>query len=668
MIDPTAIRELKVYPPIGVARVGNAAGADEFVIGPETVGGPPTLPGRSPEQPARHLFDFRTATGEIKRQAARFRVYAHMQDGSVHEVTSDHATIEWHVSVANLKAGWYEFNQAMDLGTLSQDAKPRNAGTPRPRQRLDIVPSPRNIAGRDAGPVRLDDGTFWGKPVYVGELRTDGEGRLLVLGGMGKAAPFRKGMIPLTFANNDGWHDDLCDGPVRAKITFPGQPAVEAEPGYVTVTPPNYAPGLFGVVTMDDAVREVFFNQGWLRIPTETTFTDDVLPIFRRLSGMQWVNHGLFVLHGFGSPLDAEDPAVLARLGDASPANLVWRKAVFELFRNPNKPDVEHSFVEDRIPQVYGDGVDTIFEGPDGPNVASGELSVTKTQYAHLARWAAGDFASATVPGGTTPPEFSTLAPTDQVAHLERAALHDCLGGPFHPAMEMTWVMRIPHLWAGPYRLKVLPGDDPARQNFGPILTPEVCIGVDGPYDGAAAGCLTRFLGVPWHTDHTSCNSAADYFPETFLSMPTFWGPRAPDQVLADGNYLRAAALSDADNSDERQMFKHLMYRVDWLRDIRGQDYLNRLSNMITEWSELGMVLPVEDAPASVPDVRVEQGRVVNGKIREIVGTAKYELTQRIEDLDGAPPVAEALLEHAPAKASQRRQEESKRNYRPGTI
>ena len=63
---------------------------------------------------------------------------------------------------------------------------------------------------------------------------------------------------------------------------------------------------------------------------------------------------------------------------------------------------------------------------------------------------------------------------------------------------------------------------------------PAVCTGANGPFDGAAAGCLTRFLGVPWHTDHTSCNSAADYFPSTFLSMPTFWGPRAPDQVLAD--------------------------------------------------------------------------------------------------------------------------------------
>ena len=44
--------------------------------------------------------------------------------------------------------------------------------------------------------------------------------------------------------------------------------------------------------------------------------------------------------------------------------------------------------------------------------------------------------------------------------------------------------------------------------------------------------------------------------------MPAFWGPRAPDQVLAEGNYLRAAAVSGTGSSD-RQVFKHLMNRVE---------------------------------------------------------------------------------------------------------
>src|SRR5689334_1387079 len=113
MIDPNNIQELKVYPPLGIARVGNAQGHDDYIIGPEVIGGPPTLPGATPEKPARYLHDFRTSDGMIKRQAARFRVYAHMKNGSMQEITAASAEIEWRVTVANLKAGWYEFNQAM---------------------------------------------------------------------------------------------------------------------------------------------------------------------------------------------------------------------------------------------------------------------------------------------------------------------------------------------------------------------------------------------------------------------------------------------------------------------------------------------------------------------------------------------------------------------------
>jgi L-Lysine epsilon oxidase N-terminal/L-lysine epsilon oxidase C-terminal domain len=673
MIDPKAIKELKVYPPIGIARVGNAEGPYDYVIGPEVIGGPPTLPSSGDEPPARYVGDFRTTGGRIKRQAARFRIYAHMRDGSVQEVTAAMAEIEWHVSVANLKAGWYEFNQAMDLGALSQDALLRNrdiVGT-RNRWRLDIVPTARKLAGRNAAAVPFDDGTFFGKPVYLGELRTDSEGRLIFLGGKGVAEPFRSQLRPVTFANNSGWHDDLCDGPVRAKVRFSGHEPIDAEPGYVTVTPPNYAPGLYGLVTMDDAVREVFYDQKWLERPTSTSFSDDVLPLFQRLTGMQWVNHGLFIVHGFGSALDANDPKVVAKLNNKADANAAWRKRVLELFRDP---DAGGTLVVDQVPQTYGDGVDVLFPPAGQPQVPFALLAVTRTQYAHLARWAAGTFATSASPGVPVPcASFSTLKPEQQIEHLERAPLHDCLGGPFHPAMEMTWVIRIPLLWKSKYRLKVLPGDGPAKQDFGSTLTPAVCTGANGPYDGAAAGCLTRFLGVPWQTDHTSCNSAADYFPSTFLSMPTFWGPRAPDQVLADGNFLRAAALTEKVASDaQQQIFKHLMHRVDWLRDIRGNDYIDRLWFMITEWAELGMVLPLEHAPTSLPlqDLRVEQGRNHKGNPIDDVRDPKYHLTAKMEDLFDAKPAvaAEPGLMAIKARPAGPTAPPPKRTYRQGEI
>jgi hypothetical protein len=657
-MDPAAIDCLRVYPPIGIARVGDAEETADYVIGPEVIGAPATRPDGSV---ARYLADFRTADGHIRRQAARFRVYAHLKDGTVVEVTADTARIEWRVAVANLKAGWYEFNQAMDLPNgLSQDAARRNTGIQIPdgRSSLDIVPTPLTIEGRDTQGVAFNDGTFWRKPVYLGELRTDAGGRLLFLGGRGVSSPFREGLDPLTFANNVGWHDDVADGPVRATITFPGAAPMEAEPGYVVVTPPNFAPGLLGVVTMDDAVRETFEDQGWIAPPDKTSFTRDVWPIFDRLSGLQWVNHGLFVLHGFGSPLDARDPHVIARLCDRSPENAPWREAALSLFRIAGAGgDLDAP----KLPQIYGDGVDTLFGPP--PADALALLALTRTQYGHLRRWAAGEFADDWPGSVPAPPDFASLTPAEQVAHLERAGLHDCLGGPFHPGIEITWVMRLPRLWKRPYRLNVLTGDHPARQDYGPTLTPAACTGPGGPYDGVAAGALTRFLGVPWQTDGTSCNSSSDYFPSTFLSMPTFWGARVPDQVLASANYERAAALDP--ETSMTQIQKHMMLRVDWLRDVRDTDYYGRLKNMVGEWWQLGMVLPVANPPAHLPaDTRVEQGR------HPMAAGDDYKpgLVAAVEALAAEPAVARARLSAALAALPLVPRRPPRRRFRRGEV
>ena len=622
-IEPASIEALRVYPPLGIARVGNAMEADAYVIGPEVIGGPSTLPDGTPASLVDH---FRTGSGDIKRQAARFRVYAHLKDGSVVEVTAASARIEWRVAVANLKAGWYDFNQAMDLPRgLSSSAQQRNRkpSPPRGRAALDIVPKPRAIEGRDAAAVAFDDGSFWdnNNKVYLGELRTDAEGRLLFLGGRGASAPFKRGMKPTTFANNSGWHDDTSDGPVRATVTFPGAEPIEAEAGYVVVTPPNYAPGVSGLVTMDDTVREAFQRQGWIATPKTTSFTSDIWPIFDRLSGLQWVNHGLFMVHGYGSPLDAREPATIDRLRDSSTGNLDWRRRVFELFRDPT---AGAGLDEPRMPQVYGDAYG---EGPESPKDALTLLAVTPTQYAHLQRWLAGNVSDDWPGAPPVPPDFNAMTSAEQVTQLERAALSDCLGGPFHPGIELTWVMRLPRVWKRAYRLNVLATDQPARQNFGPTLTPAVCIGPKGPYDGVAAGALTRFMGVPWQTDEASCNSSADYTPWTFLSMPTYWGARVPDQVFAGANYDRAAALDPKHSLV--QAHKHFMLRVDWLRDVRETGYEERIAKMVEDWWALGMVLPVPDPPAHLPpDTRVEQGRREDRR-----RDAKRDLVRAVETL-----------------------------------
>ena len=74
------------------------------------------------------------------------------------------------------------------------------------------------------GPKRFDDGSFMGSPVYLGEIKTDQEGRLVVLGGHGVSRS-SDGSLAITFANNEGWHDDVSDGPVTAEVTLNGRSA-----------------------------------------------------------------------------------------------------------------------------------------------------------------------------------------------------------------------------------------------------------------------------------------------------------------------------------------------------------------------------------------------------------------------------------------------------------
>lgn len=577
MLDPADIAEVAVYPPLGIARVGNAPGDDAFFLAAEVVGAAAT----SPQQ-------LRDAQGQIRRQAVRFRIYARLHSGDMRELTmaDSGVSIEWKVHVANLKAGWYEFNNAMDLPDgLAAEAMRRNRDLHGGRFRLDIAPPPKSICGRGLeGQEFVLTGKFFSQSVYLGELRTDADGRLLFLGGRGAAAPRWPGTKPTTFANNELWHDDVCDGPVRARVTVGGK-CFEAAPGYVVVAPPNYAPGLFPVVTMDDVVRDLFATQGWISPSSQPSFTHDIWPIFSRLTAMQWVNHGLFMAHGFGSPLDAEDSHVTQRLADASTQNLAWRKAVFKLFRDP---EVGGELGPHKLPCLYGDAYGDL---PRGKTHALEQLALTPTMYRQLARWAQGDFLEDWA-GPPPLPQFEQLSPAQQAENLARAPLYECLGGPFHPGIELTWIMRSPLLWAAPYRLRLLQEDEPARQDFGSILTPSQCLAADGPLRGGAPGVLTRWLGVPWQTDEASCMSDAEYAPSTYLSMPSYWGARVPNQVLSAEAWSRVADPA----ASPLQRLKHATRREEWTRDIQGRSYHERIDLMVQEWWMLGMLLP-HDTP-----------------------------------------------------------------------
>jgi len=323
------VRTCKIHPGIGIARVGNSR---EYFIGPET----PCYP-RDAKIPEGGYKD---KGGRIKRQAARFRIYAYDEagknlgelplGGAKQRAAGRAAQVEWTVELANKKGAWYKFYSQFEQPDGIRNADiPICAGEERPDSRAELVikpgarcidgegnpvgskPDARRVdkKGKPVGRAGLsfDTGTFRGTRVPLGELAVDsnmpdGTGRLLVLGGFGKSASIKSdhpiGSDPSKYdywANNDFWYDDISDGPVTAKVTLPHrkEPILidrAEDAAWVIVAPPKYAPGVYPVVTLYDVIREVHVDAGWIPDDPNVEYYRDIYPILLRAAEHAWVN------------------------------------------------------------------------------------------------------------------------------------------------------------------------------------------------------------------------------------------------------------------------------------------------------------------------------------------------------------------------------------------
>lgn len=543
-----------IHPALGIARVGNAA--DGFFFGPE-------LPGELPAGP------FKAASGAILRQAARFRVYGLDAQGlPVRELTAAEAEIAWTVHLTNEKAAWYDFETALDIPEAVPTGR-RNADV-QDRSQWINDPGPRTVVGPGAGSQPFDSGQIMGQSIYLGELQTDGDGRLIVLGGRGRSFSPTGAMLT-TFANNDGWTDDISDGPVTATVTFQGQ-ALPVQPAWVVVAPPNYGPAVaHDFRTLFDVVTQTMIEAGYLTAPTTVSFLQNIYPLFDRLSGLQWVNAGILERYGWGSPEDFSSPALRDQLADPSPANRPFREAMFARFRNPDFAVMQ----PEALPPIYGDAVAIPADSPRD------WIAVTPLQFEQLRRWAAGDFVDDRQLALAVPQSLSDLPLPAQPAALDRAALEACLAGAFHPGCEVTWPIRNASLWGSLYRLKPRAQAEP---DYGDTLTPGAALAPGGPLDGLLPGGLSRWMAVPWQSDTASCRSG--YEPEIDPYLPTFWAPRVPNHVLAEADYQ--TVLDTGLPLDQRQAaFNN---RQQFFRAIDAATSTETLTNMVRDWYKLGLV------------------------------------------------------------------------------
>ncbi len=565
-----------IHPAIGVARVGNSQ--DGYFIGPEVVDPSPAPPGF-----------YKDDTGALKRQAARFRVYGYNATGEVvAELTADNADIRWTAHVANHKAAWYEFQIALDIpeaGSAPQ-SRLRNQSMGGPdRAGLVIDPGPRSVRGRDtSGPeYHLDTGEFLGTQVYLGELRTDAAGRLLFLGGRGVSAS-HDGSPATDFANNDGWYDDISDGPVTAEVTINGRP-IPVEPAWVVAAPPNYAPDVLTVRTMYDLLHDAYVEQGWLPFPDRVSFTRHVQPILYRLSTLQWVNHGFATQFGWFGRNDFLNREYLVRLASNQGQYAELRRQVYNMFRDLDRDG--QSPVP--WPWIYGDSMSL------PPISARQHLTLSPTQYRLLERWADGDFDPDLDLDAQSPRSLDAVPLAGQPATLDEAALTFCLADAFHPGCELTWPIRHTSMYSAPFRIRHRSPGVP-EPSYGTVLTPGTALGVGGPLYAQGPGGLTRWMAVPWQTDTASCRSGyyLGFGPRYDPYLPTFWPARVPNHVLTLADYQ---IITDPGTTPEDRQVA-FERRANWFRVLTG-GYLAQINQMVTDFGKLGVV---EARPGNAED------------------------------------------------------------------
>jgi hypothetical protein len=573
---PDGIVRAAIHPSIGIARVGNSP--DGCFYGPEVT------------DPLPHPAGcYRDRNGALKRQSARFRVYGLDAGGEpLVELTAANADITWTVHLANKKAAWYEFQLAQDIPeALSAPEQMLRNITVSDRASLAIDPGPRRISGPDVqgGPQHtFDTGRFMGTPVYLGELRTDEAGRLVVLGGRGKSAS-HTGTRAVTFANNDGWHDDVSDGPVTAEVTVGGR-VLAVDPAWVVVAPPNYAPLQKSVRTMWDLMRDVASPPD-PSVPDEPpSFEHDIRPLFERLAGLQWVNEGFAAYFGWRAPDYLVSPAWLARLNSRADSEKQTRQMIANQFRRADRD----AWSPVPWPWMYGDAMNI-----PTPKTQNAFTTLTPTQLDMLDLWAKGTFVDDYDPKREPPRRIEDVPLAEQPAMLDRASLEFCLADAFHPGCEMTWPMRQSLMYMAPFRIRHA-DDMSIDPSYGAAFTPDMVGLPEGPLYGQVPGGITRWMAVPWQADTASCRSGYRSKPPVYAPhLPTFWPARVPNQVLSSADY---DIVMKGTSPDER--LKAFATRSDWLAPIMHGNYLDQINAFIGDISQMGVV-EMRAGPANDP-------------------------------------------------------------------
>jgi L-Lysine epsilon oxidase N-terminal/L-lysine epsilon oxidase C-terminal domain len=516
----------EIHPVIGIARVGSSR---EFFIGPEPDGQPPGT--------------YRDGAGDLKRQAARFRIFACQRDDrgqllKADELATTDAAVTWTVELANRKAAAPKF---LDNGRPTIDAKTgrfienspirRNNATGDEAADSDLIiaPGPRSLTGINQGPAPFDTGKFRGVAVPLGEIRTDQANRLIVVGGFGHSGSSPATPLANEFADNDNWYDDTADGPVAASIRFSDGRVENAKPAWVIACQPKFAPAFSPLVTLYDMLYDLSASDGTLlpAAPTRPGFDTDIWPILQRVLNYQWVNTFARDNHGPGGRADFSDKNRWRGLDDPSAAGTSNRQKIFSLLRDPSSvsPPARHPWMPALFSDDYAEDQDR-------------SLTLTLVQYSILKAWASGNF-----------DRTRAVAPELMPDTLTRITLQACVGGAFFPGIEAGRRLRDRSLYIAnePFRLS---------------------------HEALKAGEVTECMALPWQADFFDCTWEDG-------TGKGWWPTHRPDDVLLE-----------ASPGDEPKQW------IDGVAD---------MNELVARWSQLGIVAARQQQDGSVAYVETER-------------------------------------------------------------
>lgn len=597
-------RHFRIHPAIGVARVGNAP--EGHFVGPEH----PGIPGNWVDGAFQ---SFRDEAGRIKRQAARFRVFEYIDSSSSPKevVIGDNVVdIEWRVHIANKKGSFFTFNGqsgASDVyltrgqkpGTSAEKSAPprtnlRNSGVQGPDRQpiLELDPGEKLISKSTPGPVLLTNPNS--RVPFIpdlGELQLDDGGHLLVLGGHGTSGSTEN--LPRTideYANNDTWFDDVSDGSIKARIRLADGSSIDADAAWILVGPPKFAPGLGNPVRLYDTLWDIAVRQ--LELPTgnplfasaplsdlveqkrvwtanggkslsgyHPSFLREIYPLLHRALDARQVHDPGEINRGYHLQLFDWNALSSPDTGQGQDQGKDARKGVFDWIRDPGADEVKW----EKMPRGLGDDYDALDAGNPVP---TSFLSVTQMQYALLGQWAKGEFNSdwpgrepdIPVPGDITP------------QGLDEAALENCVGGPFYPGIEVSWLVRRPELYSEPFRFKV-PSAPETDQTSGSAL--KVGALEFGP------GFFSQQMAQPWQADFYDCHKEPHETPDGKVFLYMWWTAQRPDDVYPAG-------------ATEQKRWVRSFDSVATATDPDDIENLERFRQMQQNWSKLRFIVPAK--------------------------------------------------------------------------